>query len=148
MKYYAVFDTNVIVSSLITGNPDAPTVRVVDMITDGRITPVFNQEILDEYSEVLRRPKFSLSNKTVDRLIQLLRQYGQDIDPFETGEPFLRDSDDKVFYEVVMSKRESLADDEDAYIISGNLKHFPIKPFIVTPAEMIAIIEGNIKKGL
>ncbi len=97
---------------------------------------------------MLRRPKFSLSNETVDRLIQLLRQYGQDIDPVETGEPFLRASDDKVFYEVVMAKRESLADDEDAYVISGNLKHFPIKPFIVTPAEMIAIIEGNVKKGL
>ena len=142
MKYYAAFDTNVIVSSLITKNPDAPTVKVVDMITDGLIIPIFNQEILDEYDEVLRRPKFSLSDESVDSLLQLLQQYGQDIDPIETGEPFLRDSDDKVFYEVVMAKRESMTDDEDAYVISGNLKHYPIKPFIVTPAEMIAIIEG------
>ena len=42
---------------------------------------------------------------------------------------------DVVFYEVTLSK-------EDAYLVTGNIKHFPQKPFVVTPAEMIAIIEG------
>ena len=40
-----------------------------------------------------------------------------------------------VFYEVALSK-------EDAYLVTGNTRHFPKKPFVVTPAEMIAIIEG------
>lgn len=26
---------------------------------------------------------------------------------------------------------------EDAYLVTGNIKHFPNKPFVVTPREMI-----------
>lgn len=46
--------------------------------------------------------------------------------------------DDLVFYEVVMEKRE-----DDAYLITGNLRHFPVRDYIVTPAEMMDIIAGN-----
>lgn len=143
MKYYVVFDTNVLVSSLITKNLEAPTVKVVDMIADGVLTPVFNQDILDEYTDVLHRPKFSLSDESVDNLLKMLHQFGQSIDPIDTDESFLRDTDDKVFYEVVMAKREDLSESEDAYLVSGNLKHYPVKPFIVTPAELIAIIQHS-----
>ena len=142
MKYCVVFDTNVIVSSLLTRNPEAPTVRLVDMITDGIITPVYSQSILDEYDEVLRRPRFSFHPETIDGFLRVIRQFGEDIDPIETGEPFLRDADDKVFYEVVMAKKEVLEKDEEAYIVTGNLKHYPVRTFIVTPAELISIIEG------
>ena len=48
------------------------------------------------------------------------------------------DMDDLVFYEVVIEKRE-----DDAYLITGNIRHFPKRDFIVTPAEMIAIIKKN-----
>ncbi|MBR2181088.1 MAG: hypothetical protein IJ949_04265 [Oscillospiraceae bacterium] len=30
--------------------------------------------------------------------------------------------------------------DVDAYLVTGNLKHFPEKSFVVTPKEMIEII--------
>ena len=142
MKYYVVFDTNVIVSSLLTKNPEAPTVRLVDMITDGIITPIYCHEILNEYDEVLRRPKFSLRYEVIEGFLKVIRQFGEAVEPIETGEPFLRDSDDRVFYEVVMAKKEAIQEDEDAYIVTGNLKHFPASIFIVTPAELISIIEG------
>ena len=29
---------------------------------------------------------------------------------------------------------------EDAYLVTGNIKHFPAKPFVVTPRQMIDII--------
>ena len=29
---------------------------------------------------------------------------------------------------------------EDSFLVTGNIKHFPKKPFIVTPAEMLTII--------
>ena len=48
----------------------------------------------------------------------------------------LPDPDDIVFYEVKMSK-------EDAYLVTGNLKHFPNTPFVVTPKEMIEILAGK-----
>lgn len=43
---------------------------------------------------------------------------------------------DSVFYEVVMEERK----EEDAYLVTGNIKHFPEKPFIVTPRQMLDII--------
>ena len=46
-KYYAVFDTNVIVSALLTSHPDSPTATLLNMVMDGVITPVFNEEIYD-----------------------------------------------------------------------------------------------------
>ena len=48
------------------------------------------------------------------------------------------DMDDLVFYEVVIEKRE-----DDAYLITGNIRHFPKRDFIVTPAEMMAKNEKN-----
>ena len=49
----------------------------------------------------------------------------------------LPDPDDIVFfYEVKMSK-------EDAYLVTGNIKHFPNTPLVVTPKEMIEILAGK-----
>lgn len=30
--------------------------------------------------------------------------------------------------------------DENAYLVTGNIKHFPVKPFIVTPRQLLDII--------
>jgi hypothetical protein len=30
---------------------------------------------------------------------------------------------------------------EDAYLVTGNIKHFPKKPIVVTPAEMLEILQ-------
>lgn len=43
------------------------------------------------------------------------------------------DEKDIVFYEVALSK-------DNSYLVTGNLKHFPKTPIVVTPAEMVAII--------
>lgn len=39
MRYYAVFDTNVLISSLLTKQTDTATARVVDAISSGDIFP-------------------------------------------------------------------------------------------------------------
>ena len=46
------------------------------------------------------------------------------------------DPKDRVFYEVVMEQRKS----DNAYLATGNIKHFPQKPFIVTPRQLLDII--------
>ena len=48
----------------------------------------------------------------------------------------MADMDDLIFYEVAMEKREA-----GAYLVTGNQKHYPVRSFIVTPAEMMEIIE-------
>lgn len=67
----------------------------------------------------------------------MIQNFGLAVLPTPTGE-ILPDMDDLVFYEVVMEKR-----DDDAYLITGNRKHFPKREYIVTPAEMIEIIRNN-----
>ena len=135
MNYYAVFDTNVLVSSLLTRHPDSSTAVVVDMITEGVIVPLYNEEILAEYNDVLHRGKFHFSDYKIRQLLKLFRQFGISVSPSPTGE-ILPDMDDLIFYEVVMEKRD------DAYLITGNIKHFPKQSFIVTPAEMVAVLRS------
>ena len=135
MRYYAVFDTNVLVSSLLTSKPDTATAKVVDAIAEQRIIPLYNEEIFEEYEEVLNRPKFPFSRERIDGILEMIRQFGVMVHPSPTGE-VLPDEDDLVFYEVVMEKR-----DDDAYLITGNIKHFPKRSYIVTPSEMMDLIE-------
>ena len=136
MKCYAVFDTNVLVSSLLTKHTDSATAIVVNMIADGVITPLYNEEILAEYGEVLHRKRFSFSEGKIQKLLSMIRQFGLEVLASPTGE-ILPDMDDLVFYEVVMEKRE-----DEAYLITGNLKHYPDLNFIVTPAEMVTILSS------
>ena len=58
MKVYAVIDTNVLVSSLLTGRADSPTVKVMKAISEGTLIPLYNEEIMREYDEVLHRKNF------------------------------------------------------------------------------------------
>ena len=135
MKYYAVIDTNVFLSAMISKNDDAATVRVLEAVLNGRIIPLYHQEILGEYDEVLHRVKFHIPEILIQNLLGAIVRYGVEIFPQPTGE-VLVDMDDLIFYEVAMEKR-----DEDAYLVTGNQKHYPISDFIVTPAEMMEIIE-------
>ena len=135
MEYYAVIDTNVFVSALLSKQADAATVRVLDAMLDGKIVPLYHKDKLTEYEEVLHRSRFHFKEETIQMIINTVKQYGVEVFPQPTGE-ILIDMDDLVFYEVAMEKR-----DDDAYLVTGNQKHYPIRDFIVTPAEMMDIIE-------
>ena len=135
MKCYAVVDTNVIVSALITKNPDSPPRQVFRAMLTGEIIPLYHQDILAEYEEVLSRKKFRLNSETIRTVLKAVRQFGVEVMPTPTGE-ILVDMDDLIFYEVAMEKREA-----DAYLVTGNQKHYPIRDFIVTPAEMMEILK-------
>ncbi|MCI8485497.1 MAG: putative toxin-antitoxin system toxin component, PIN family [Lachnospiraceae bacterium] len=134
MKCYAVFDTNVLVSSLLTKRKDTATAMVVDAISAGKIVPLYNSDILDEYNEVLHRAKFPFSEISIQKILMMIQTMGLEVLPRHTGE-ILPDMDDIIFYEVVMEKRA-----DDAYLITGNTKHFPQRSYIVTPAEMMEIL--------
>ena len=57
---YAVIDTNVIVSAYITKNLRAATSKVWEAVLQGKIIPVYSDEMIDEYNEVLHREKFGI----------------------------------------------------------------------------------------
>lgn len=136
MQYYAVIDTNVLVSALLNFKSIPGKVTKAALI--GNITPLVNDEILKEYQEVLHRPKFSFDPEVVKDFLDdfIVRSIFLDAESLNENIP---DPKDIVFYEVVMEGRKS----QNAYLVTGNIKHFPVKEYIVTPAEMMKIIEGK-----
>lgn len=132
MKYFAVFDTNVLVSAMITHNSDSATVKVLEQVVRGHIVPLFNDEILLEYQEVLHRDKFNLREDDILNMLDLLVDNGCWAGRRTTDVSFT-DADDIVFFEVSMSK-------EGAFLVTGNTKHFPKVPTVVTHAEMLEIM--------
>ena len=139
MKYYAVIDTNVLVSYLLTRNRESSVVKVMELVKEGAILPLLHAEIIKEYNEVLRRIKFDIPEQTINDLIGYMTSLGKYCDRKESTESF-PDPDDIVFYEVSLSV-------EDSYLITGNLKHFPKNGHVVTPAEMLQIIHLAESKG-
>ena len=140
MKYYAVLDTNVIVSAMLRWRSVPGS--VLELAFDGVIVPVLNEEIVAEYRNVLARPKFHLTEEIIEDFISGITERGVFVDA-ETLAWDLPDANDKVFYEVVMEERKS----EDAYLVTGNLRHFPVKPFVVTPRQMLDIIIKDAQEG-
>ena len=137
MKYYAVIDTNVLISALLSKNEDSATIKVLEAVFEGKIIPLYHQNILAEYDEVLHRKKFHLREETIRKVLDAVLQYGAEVFPQSTG-AVLIDMDDLIFYEVAMEGRE-----DDAYLVTGNQKHYPFKNFIVTPAEMLEIMKAD-----
>lgn len=139
MTYYAVIDTNVLVSAMLKW--DSVPGNIMELAFGGSIVPILNESILAEYREVLSRPKFHLSEDIINDVIDTINENALYVDA-EQLEIELPDPKDRVFYEVVMEERK----EEDAYLVTGNLKHFPRKPFIVTPRQMLDIILADIEE--
>lgn len=131
---YAVIDTNVFVAALLSRHSNSATVLVVDTLMNHGICPLYNQEIINEYHDVLHREKFHFPSESIDAIISTVQKYGISSERIASSEYF-PDPKDVVFYEVALSK-------DVAYLVTGNKKHFPKKPIVVTPTEMIKILES------
>ena len=139
MKYYAVIDTNVLVSAMLKW--DSVPGNILELTYGGTIIPLLNAHIIKEYRDVLARSKFHLTADIIDGAIGELERLGVFLDA-DTLDAELPDPKDRVFYEVVMEKRKS----EAAYLVTGNIRHFPAKPFVVTPRQMLDIIVNDIEE--
>ena len=102
------------------------------------IIPVFNDSILQEYEEVLSRKKFHFPTETVDFLISRLKSIGVNLAAVETLVGDFPDPKDVVFFEVAMEKNKT----DETFLVTGNQKHFPQHPKVVTPAEMLRILDN------
>ncbi|MBE6126866.1 MAG: putative toxin-antitoxin system toxin component, PIN family [Erysipelotrichaceae bacterium] len=135
-KYYAVIDTNVIVSSLL--RKDSIPGRIVDLTLLGRIVPLLNEEIIAEYKDVLMRNKFGFEAGEVNDLLFSIREKGIFLQRKQAEDSF-PDEEDIVFYEICLSGRSTM----ESYLITGNLRHYPIRNYVVTPRRMLEIIEED-----
>ena len=126
---YAVIDTNVIVSALISKNPQSPTVRILDAVMSDAITPLHSPEILAEYRNVLARKHFRFKQVAIENVINRFVDYGRPVQPAQSEEDF-PDPSDKVFYCVALASQ-----DDGAVLVTGNTRHYPRTPLVMTPAE-------------
>ena len=134
MKVYAVIDTNVLVSALLAKRPDSAPVQILDRLFSRDFIPMYNEEIVAEYNEVLRRPKFKFSEEQIAFAVEALLEAGIDSIRVKTDDEIL-DPKDVVFYEVAMSR-------DDSYLVTGNIKHFPAVKRVVTPNELLDILKS------
>ena len=126
---YAVIDTNVLVSALITHNPEAATAKVVRHLLEWDFIPMYDEDIIAEYADVLRRTKFPILSETADALISHIIENGVEASRINFEEP-MPDEDDRVFLEVALSM-------EDSFLVTGNQKHYPTSARIITPSQFL-----------
>ena len=131
---YVVVDTNVIVASLLTRNHDSATARVMDAVYSRRIIPLVNAAILAEYSDVLFRPHLKLDSSKCEFIVSLMTDIGLHLDPVQSSVT-LPDEADRVFYEVALAGPAG-----DTKLVTGNLRHYPVEPIVVTPAQFCDIV--------
>ena len=132
---YAVIDTNVLVSALITHNPEAATAKVVKLLLEQGFIPLYNVDIITEYREVLHRKKFPILPDVADSLISYIIENRIEASRVLFAEP-MPDEDDRVFYEISLSN-------EDSFLVTGNLKHYPTSPRVITPAAFIDLLKAE-----
>ena len=132
MTIFAVIDTNVLVSSLITSG--TPPSFVVDEIFKESIIPVYNDYLIAEYLEVLPREKFGFEKENIDYLLKSIMEYGIKIE-MTSSDLKLEDMKDVPIFELLLAT-SSL----NSYLITGNVKHFPKMDNIVTPKEAMELL--------
>jgi predicted nucleic acid-binding protein len=129
---YAVIDTNVLVAAAKSHKPDSSASRIVSLVFSGIIQPLVCDEILEEYDCILRLPVLAIPDELSTAILSKFKEDG--INPGKTPSPEQHpDPTDQVFYEICLSV-------EDAYMVTNNKKHFPLKPRVVTPTEMISLL--------
>lgn len=134
MKFYAVIDTNVIVSALLKWN-SVPGV-VLQAVFNGFVVPVYNDEILNEYRNVLNRPKFGFSSELISETISQIESLGVMENALETVAEAMPDPKDIVFYSIALSHGKTA----ETHLVTGNVKLFPANPIVVTPRQMLDIL--------
>ena len=138
MSLYAVVDTNVLISALLAKKSDAATVKFLEAMFRGRFTPLWHDLIIGEYGEVFHRDKFHLQEMSIQKVLCAVKAYGKYVSPsrFTAADAVPTDPDDIIFWQVVMAERQN-----GAFLITGNIKHFPKRNFVVTPAQMAEMFD-------
>ena len=109
----------------------------MEKLFDKEFIPLLSEEILWEYHSVLRRKRFSFTEELIQSLIDAIENLAEKILPYPADE-VLPDMKDLPFYEVVLTKN-----DPSAYLVTGNIKHFPQKAFVVTPREFLELLQSE-----
>ena len=91
--------------------------------------------MLLEYEDVFSRLKFHFSEKEKEWFVggmEKVRVKNLDVLSIEKSGMPLPDESDRIFYDMARFC--------GAYLITGNIKHYPAESFIVTPAQFLGLL--------
>lgn len=123
-----VIDTNVIVSAIKT--PNGTPAKIIDLILSEKIKLYLSADILEEYVDVLARPKHKLSIEHQRAFIDAIIEVGVLVKPKQSDVP-MRDEDDRVFYDLAKAFGLVLVTGDKDLLVLG-------ESFIKTPSEFLA----------
>jgi len=134
-----VLDTNVVVSAhLKAGGLEA---FVLDLALASKVQLYVSRDILAEYEEVLRRPRFRVDSKKVTQSLRLIKKRATNVKPTLTLS-VSPDPDDNRFLECAEAANAD-------YLVTGNRRHFPAKyrnTLVVNARQLIEIITPELKR--
>ena len=132
-----VIDTNVVVSGALKPRGLERTALTFALTPPARL--FVSQDILAEYTEVLRRPELRLAASEREQLLDLIRAHGRIVAPTRKL-AVCRDPDDDIFLECAETARAD-------YLITGNKKHFPAywqATKVISARELLSIISPHL----
>ncbi|MBR5365329.1 MAG: PIN domain-containing protein [Clostridia bacterium] len=121
----AVYDTNVLVSAFWT--PQGKASALLREVISGKITLCYDARMMFEYKDVLLRPKFKFSESMVSSILDYIESSGLSVTPPAVSDVQFPDETDRAFFEVARFC--------SAPLVTGNLKHYPVHPMIITIAD-------------
>jgi len=131
-----VLDTNIIVSSALGG----ALVLVLEKWDEEKFTVIVTTDILDEYFQVLNRPKFKLKQETIDKVSTFIYQFSEFVVPEERIHVIKADSKDDMFLEAAIAGKVD-------FIVSGDNHLLELKEFrsipIISGREFLDWLESN-----
>lgn len=132
-----ILDTNVLVAGLLS--PFGPCGEIVRMVSSGAVTLSFDARILNEYQEVLARPKFKFDKDKLSALLDQIEHRGRTV----ASSPLIQslpDIDDEPFLEVAIAAQAIC-------IVTGNRVHFPSElcqgVMVLTPSEFLTFYKQH-----
>jgi putative PIN family toxin of toxin-antitoxin system len=125
-----VFDTNILFSAAFktVGVP----AQVLDLVTPGILTPCLSDAVMAEYLDVLTRPILRPHASRARDVLALMAKFAVHVSPAQKLS-ICSDPDDDRFLECALAA-------DAAYLVTGNVRHFPrnYEPVaIVTPRQIL-----------
>ncbi len=129
-----VVDTNIVISAALSpqGNP----AKIIRLVRDNEDIQLYlNEVILAEYKKVLSYKRLNISEEEQQEALEAMQETGEMIEPIKS-DIILPDESDRIFYDTARAS--------GAILITGNIKHFPAAPYIMTPADFMAWYGANV----
>lgn len=120
-----VLDTNVLVSAMLS--PGRKAYSILQAVVFGDYQMVFDSRIMDEYENVLRYEKFKFDENDIEAILSLIKEYGIHIVARPSRSISFNDESDRKFFEVAKAS--------GAVLVTGDLKHFPSDPEIISVSD-------------